>query len=269
MKINKFLKIVLFIAAAAVLFTACANKSPKNVKKVEKPKVENINNVLNDAKVFEYDSRQKLYRNKFTQEQNRNDLLLKFGKLCSDKKGKLVYIDHFINRSYVNAYANNKAYICEVDKAPYFIAHIASQNTNSYFSISVDEKVKKEYLDKQNDMEFESSLETTVDSTPTSVPNPKFQATPPSQESFDKKDQTTMTFFDTWKQTGVDTLCSTKCKSINKRSTGFTTLKEATDTKWQIVSKIGETSEMVDNTCTCTGSSVVLRKLSSENQASK
>ena len=36
MKINKFLKIVLFIAAAAVLFTACANKSPKNVKKVEK-----------------------------------------------------------------------------------------------------------------------------------------------------------------------------------------------------------------------------------------
>lgn len=294
MKINKFLKIVLFIAATSVLFTACASKAPKNVKKVEKPKVENINNVLNDAKVFEYDSRQKLYRNKFTQEQNRNDLLLKFGKLCSDKKGKLVYIDHFINRSYVNAYANNKAYICEVDKAPYFIAHIASQNTNSYFSISVDEKVKKEYLDKQNDMEFESSLETTVDSTPTSVPNPKFQATPPSQESFedgkkereeiekrqrareqktrllfDKKDQTTMTFFDTWKQTGVDTLCSTKCKSINKRSTGFTTLKEATDTKWQIVSKIGETSEMVDNTCTCTGSSIVLRKLSSENQASK
>ena len=146
MKINKFLKIALFIGATSVLFTACANKTPKNVKKVEKPRVENINNVLNDAKVFEYDSRQKLYRNKFTQEQNRNDLLLKFGKLCSDKKGKLVYIDHFINRSYVNAYANNKAYICEVDKAPYFIAHVASQNTNSYFSISVDEKIKKENI---------------------------------------------------------------------------------------------------------------------------
>ena len=183
MKINKFLKIALFIGATSVLFTACANKSPKNVKKIEKPRVENINNVLNDAKVFEYDSRQKLYRNKFTQEQNRNDILLKFGKLCSDKNGKLVYIDHFINKSYVNTYANNKAYICEVDNAPYFFGHIASQNANSFLSLSIDEKTKKDYLDKQKDMQFESSLDTTVDSTPESIPNPKFQATPPSQES--------------------------------------------------------------------------------------
>lgn len=183
MKINKFLNIALFITATSVLFTACANKAPKNIKKVEKPKVENINNVLNDAKVFEYDSRQKLYRNKFTQEQNRNDILIKFGKLCSDKNGKLVYIDYFINKSYVNSYANNKAYICEVDNAPYFFGHIASQNANSFLSLSIDEKTKKDYMDKQKDMQFESSLDTTVDSTPDSIPNPKFQATPPSQES--------------------------------------------------------------------------------------
>ena len=291
MKINKFLKIVLFIAASSVLFTACATKSPnKNIKKIEKVKGKNINDILNDSQLFEYDARLKLYKNKFTQEQNRKDLILRFADLCSDKKGKLVYINHFINKNYINAYANNKAYICEVDNAPYFIGHIASQSTNSYLSISIDESIKKEYLAKQNDMNFESSLETTAGTSS----GPKFEAAPPSQENaedgrkereeiekrqrareqktkllFDKKDQTTMTFFDTWKQTGVDPLCSTKCKSINKRSTGFTTLKEATDTKWQLVSKIGETSETVDETCSCTGSSVILKKISNENQASK
>ncbi|MDY0052284.1 MAG: hypothetical protein RBR65_07060 [Aliarcobacter sp.] len=291
MKINKFLKMALFISATSLLFTACANKSPnKNIKKVEKPKIENINNVLNNAKVFEYDSRQKLYRNKFTQEQNRNELLLKFGNLCSNKKGKLVYVNHFINKSYVNSYTNNKAYICEVDNKPYFIAHIASQNINSYFSISVDEKVKKDYLDKQNDMQFESNLETTIDSTS----GPKFESTAPSQEStedgikerqeiqkrerareqktkllFNKKDQKTMTFFDSWKQTGKDPLCSTKCKSVNKRSTGYLTLKEATANNWQILSKVGEIKETIDETCSCTGYSLILKKLPSEIKISK
>jgi hypothetical protein len=290
MKINKFLKIGLFIISTSLLFTACANKSPsKNIKKVEKPKVENINNVLNDAKVFEYDARQKLYRNKFTQEKSRNELLLKFGKLCSDKKGKLVYINHFINKNYVNSYANNKAYICEVDNTPYFIAHIASQSTNSYFSVSTDEKIKKEYLDKKNDMQFESSIETTSNSTS----GPKFIATPPSQESvedgikerqeiqrrerareqktkllFNKKDQRTMTFFDSWKQIGKDPLCATKCKSVNKRSTGYLTLKEATANNWQVLSKVGETAEIIDETCSCTGYSLILKKLPNENQIS-
>ncbi len=78
-----------------------------------------------------------------------------------------------------------------------------------------------------------------------------------------------MTFFDSWKQTGNDPLCSTKCKSINKRTTGFTTLTEATTNKWQILSKIGETSETIDETCACTGSSVILKKLSNENQVNK
>lgn len=290
MKINKFLKIVLFIAATSVLFTACANKSPnKNVKKIEKTKSQNINNILNDPKLFEYDARQKLYKNKSTQEQNRNNLILMFSGLCSDKKGKLVYIDHFINKTYVNSYAKNKAYICEVDNIPYFIGHIASQNSNSFLSISIDEKTKKDYLDKQNDMKAESDLENA-----SSKVDSKFEAIIPSSENvevslrerqeiqkrekareqktkllFNKKDQTTMTFFDSWKQTGKDSLCPTKCKSINKRSTGFTTLKEATDSKWQILSKIGETSEMIDETCTCTGFSVVLKKQAIEEQASK
>lgn len=291
MKINKFLKILLFVAATSVLFTACANKSPnKNIKKVEKAKVKNINDILNDSKLFEYDARLKLYKNKSTQEQNRKDLLLRFGNLCSDKKGKLVYTNNFINKNYVNSYSNNKAYICEVDNVPYFIGHIASQNSNSYLSISIDEKIKKEYLDKQNDIKSESSLETIPNTTSES----KFEATLPSQGSiednikerqeiqkrerareqktkllFNKKDQTTMTFFDSWKQTGKDSLCPTKCKSINKRSTGFTTLAEATANKWQILSKIGETSEMIDETCTCTGSSVILKKEVSTNQTDK
>ncbi|MDZ7819950.1 MAG: hypothetical protein U5K55_15660 [Aliarcobacter sp.] len=290
MKINKFLKTVLFIAVTSVLFTACVNKSPdKNIQKVKKIKIQNINNILNDPKIFEYDARLKLYKNKFTQEQNRNDLLLKFGNLCSHKKGKLVYINHFINKTYVNSYINNKAYICEVDNLPYFIGHIASQNSNRYLSISIDEKIKKEYLDKQNDMKSESNFETTDTRLDT-----KFEATLPIQVSgqeaikereeikkrerareqktkllFNKKDQTTMTFFDSWKQTGKDPLCSTKCKSINKRSTGFTTLKEATANKWQIVSKVGETSEAIDQTCTCVGSSLILKKVAFEEQAYK
>ena len=291
MKINKILKILLFITATSVLFTACANKSPnKNIKKIEKVTGKNINDILNDSKLFEYDARLKLYKNKSTQEQNRNDLLLRFGNLCSDKKGKLVYINHFINKSYVNSYTNNKAYICEVDNIPYFIAHIASQNSNSYLSISIDEKIKKEYLDKQNDIKSESNIETIPGTTSVS----KFEAILPNQGSiedsikereeiqkrerareqktkllFNKKDQTTMTFFDSWKQMGNDPICSTKCKSINKRSTGFSTLKEATDNKWQIISKIGETSEAIDGTCTCTGSSVILKKQSNEDQANK
>ena len=290
MKINKFLKILLFITASSVLFTACANKSPnKNIKKIENVKGQNINNILNDPKLFEYDPRLKLYKNKFTQEQNRNDLLLRFGNLCSHKKGKLVYINHFINKTYVNSYTKNKAYICEVDNVPYFIGHIASQNSNRYLSISIDEKIKKEYLDKQNDMKSESDFETTDTRLDT-----KFEATLPTQVSgqeakkereeiqkrerareqktrllFNKKDQTNMTFFDSWRQTGKDPLCPTKCKSINKRSTGFTTLKEATASKWQIVSKIGETSQTVDETCTCTGSSLILKKIAVEEQASK
>lgn len=278
MKINKFLKIGLLIISTSVFFTACANKSfNNNVKKVEKPKNKTMNDVLKES--FEYDANQKLYKYKSIKEENRNNLLSRFGEFCSDKKGKLVYINYYINRNYANSYSNNKAYICEVNNQPYFIGHIANKDSYIYYSVSIDEKTKEKYLNSKSDAPLESNVESPFDS--------KFEATLPSKENiednrkekqeiqkrerareqktkslFNKKDQRTMTFFDTWNNTGKSTLCPTKCKSINKRSTGYTTLKEATDNNWQVLSKVGETSEAIDDSCTCSGYSVLLKKLS-------
>ena len=50
MKISKLVKIVFFIIATSVFFTACANKSiNKNTKVVDKLKTKTINEVLNHS----------------------------------------------------------------------------------------------------------------------------------------------------------------------------------------------------------------------------
>jgi hypothetical protein len=271
MEINKFLKIGLFIVATSVLFSACANKSMNKVSKSsEKPKVKTINEVLNNASLFEYDASQKIYKNKSTNEESRNNLLLELGNLCSQKNGKIVYVNTYINKTYINSYSNNKAYVCEVNNEAYFIGHMANLNSNSYYSVSIDENIKKMYLSNKNDAQFESSFESTkpsVEDTQNSIKErDEIQKREKAREQktkllFGNKNQKTMTFFESWKSTESKALCATKCTSINKQSTGYSTLKDATNSNWQLVSKMGETDEVIDDSCTCSGYSVILKKL--------
>ena len=99
MEIKNILKIGLFVISTSIFFTACANKSIE--KKVEKPKVKTIDDVLNES--FEYDVNQKLYKTKtpITKEEEKNALVSKFTKFCSEKNGKLIYTNYYINKQYV------------------------------------------------------------------------------------------------------------------------------------------------------------------------
>jgi hypothetical protein len=82
---------------------------------------------------------------------------------------------------------------------------------------------------------------------------------------FNKKDQRTMTFFDSWRYSGKEAICAKRCTDINKRTTGYSTVKEAVNNNWQLVSKVEDIEEAIDNSCTCSGYSVLLRKLSTES----
>lgn len=269
MEINKFLKVGLFVISTSILFTACANKANvKNVKKVEQTKVKTINDVLNES--FDYDANQKLYKNKSTKIEDTNTLLSKLGKLCSDKNGKLVNINYYINKNYVNSYSNNKASVCEINDETYFITHQASLNNNIYYSVSIDEKVKKVYQNFKNN-QFELTPTITEDTQTVMKERQEILRREAAREQktkllFNKKDQKTMTFFDSWRYSGKEAPCSKKCTDLNKRSTGYSTLKEAVNNNWQFVSKAEEIEEAIDNTCTCSGSSVLVKKLPTESK---
>ena len=75
-----------------------------------------------------------------------------------------------------------------------------------------------------------------------------------------KKDQKTMTFFDSWRYSGSESSCSRKCVDMNVKNYGFKSLKEALNTNWQLVSKAGEEEMTLDESCTCVGTSSVLSK---------
>ena len=75
-----------------------------------------------------------------------------------------------------------------------------------------------------------------------------------------KKDQKTMTFFDSWRYAGSEASCSKKCIDINIKNYGFKSLKDALSNNWQLVSKEGEEEMTLDDSCTCSGSSAVLSK---------
>lgn len=273
MKINKFVKIIFFIIATSVFFTACANKSSnKNTKIVDKQKIKTINQVLNDS--FEYDANQRLYKHKSIKAEDTNNLLSKIGQICSEKKGRIVYISYYINKNYVNSYTNNKAYICEINNEPYFISHHASQNSSSYSSISIDEHTKKAYLNYKKRTRIDSRFNSTFEIAKPSEENTEnsirerqeIQKREKAREQktkllFNKKNQRTMTFYNSWRYTEKEALCSKKCTNINKRTTGYSTLKEASNNNWQLISKIGEIEEAIDLNCTCIGYSVLLKKL--------
>ena len=260
MKMKEFLKIGLFVAATSLFFNACANKSTE--KKIDKPKVKTIDNVL--AESFVYDPNQKLYRTKapITKQEDGNALVSQFAKFCSEKNGKLIYTNYYINKQYVNSYSKNLANACEVDKEPYFIIHQADDNSNFYYSVSVDEAAKRIYLNRKPP-EFEKPA---VESTEQTVQERKeIQRREIAREQKTKlllsnKSEKTMTFFDSWRDSGNKALCSTKCNALNLKTNGYKTLKEAVSDHWQLVSKVGEIEEAIDDSCTCTGYSVLVKK---------
>lgn len=261
MKMKEFLKIGLFVVATSLFFNACANKAP--VKNNEKQKIKTIDNVL--AESFVYDSNQKLYRTKapITKAEDGNALISKFAKFCSEKNGKLVYTSYYINKHYANSYSNNLANACEVDKEPYFLIHQASENSNLYYSVSMDEAAKRIYSNKKQP-EFEKP---TPESTEQTIQERKeIQKREIAREQktklllSNKSQQKTMTFFDSWRDSGNKALCSTKCNALNVKTNGYKTLQEAISNNWQLVSKVGEIEEAIDDSCTCSGYSVLVKK---------
>lgn len=260
MKIKELLKIGLFVASTTLLFNACANKAP--AKKIEKQKIKTIDNVL--AESFVYDANQKLYKTKapITKIEEKNALVSQFTKFCSEKDGKLIYTNYYINKQYVNSYSKNLANACEVDKEPYFIIHQAEDNSNFYYSISMDDAAKRIYLNRKPP-EFEKPA---VESTEQTVQERKeIQRREIAREQKTKlllsnKSEKTMTFFDSWRDSGNKALCSTKCNALNLKTNGYKTLKEAVSDNWQLISKVGEIEEAIDDSCTCTGYSVLVKK---------
>ncbi|MDD2896735.1 MAG: hypothetical protein PHG81_12030 [Aliarcobacter sp.] len=258
---KKFLKIGLFVIATSIFFTACATKPVE--KTVEKPKTKTtINDVLNDS--FVYDSNQKLYRTKspIIKTEESNALFSKFANFCSEKKGKLVYTTYYINKHYSNLYSKNIANVCEIDNEPYFIIHRANENSNIYYSVSMDAVAKRIYLNKKQPV-FEKPI---MASTEQSIQERKeIQKREIAREQktkvlLGKKDQRTMTFFNSWRYSGSEASCSKKCTDINQRTTGFRTLKDALSNNWQLVSKGDDIEEAIDDNCTCSGSSVLVKK---------
>lgn len=258
---KRFLKIGLFVIATSIFFAACATKPIQ--KTVEKPKPKTtITDVLNDS--FIYDSNQKLYRTKspISKPEESNALFSKFANFCSEKNGKLVFTTYYINRYYANAYSNNIANACEIDNQPYFIIHRANENSNINYSVSMDEGIKRIYLSKKQP-EYEKP---TPESTEQTVQERKeIQKREVAREQktkvlLGKINQKTMTFFNTWRYSGSEASCSKKCTDINQRTTGFKTLKEAISNNWQLVSKGDDIEEAIDDNCTCSGSSVLVKK---------
>lgn len=262
MKIKKIFKIGLFVVTTSIFFVACSDK-PTVEQKLEKPEVITINDVLNDS--FEYDANQKLYKTKapITKEEDKNALVSKFIKFCSEKNGKLIYSNYYINKHYVNSYSKNLANACEVDREPYFIIHQANENSNLHYSVSIDEVAKRIYLNKRQP-EYEKP---TPESTAQTIQERKeIQKREIAREQktklllSNKNQEKTMTFFDSWRDTENKALCSTKCNALNLKTNGYKTLKEALSNNWQLVSKVGEIEEAIDDSCTCSGYSVLVKK---------
>lgn len=261
MKMRNFFKIGLFVVTTSVFFVACADK-PTIEQKVEQPKVLTINDVLKDS--FEYDAKQKLYKTKapITKEEDKNALVSKFIKFCSEQNGKLIYSNYYINKYYVNSYSKNLANACEVDREPYFLIHQANENSNLHYSVSIDEAARRIYLNKKQPV-FEQP---TPESTEKTIQERKeIQRREIAREQKTKlllsnKSEKTMTFFDSWRDSGDKALCSTKCNALNVKTNGYKTLQEAVSNNWQLVSKVGEIEEAIDDSCTCSGYSVLVKK---------
>jgi hypothetical protein len=137
--------------------------------------------------------------------------------------------------------------------------------SNIYYSVLIDEDMMRTYHRKTKKQDFQ--IEPTVNAPIEQIMQERkeIQKREIAREQKTKlllsqKNQKTMTFFDSWRYSGSEASCSKRCYDINVKNNGFKTIKEATSNNWQLVSKIEETEQMLDNSCTCTGSSVVLKK---------
>lgn len=263
MGIKKFLEIGLLIISTSIFFTACAEKVAETNN--EKTKSKTISDILNES--FEYDENRKIYKTKFTIDKvnDANNLVFKFEKLCSDEKGQLIYTSYFINQTFARRNFTNIVNVCEVNNEPYFFIQQSKDTSNIYYAVTTDELHKNNYLNIKHNKQLELEMTKKEFSEKSVIERQEIQRREIAREQktkslFSKKDEKTMTFFDSWRSSNNQGACSKKCTDINIKNNGFKTLKEAQNNNWELISRVGDTEEALDDFCTCSGSSVLLKK---------
>jgi len=255
-----FLKIGLFIVATSIFFTACADKVIE--KNGAKSKSRTITEVLNDS--FMYDANQRIYKIKsvINNIEDANNLVYKFERFCSEKNGQLIYTSFNINQDYARPNLRSKTNVCEVNNEPYFIIQQLGETSNISYSVSTDEITKKSYLTYKEQITERSSKEyiDKMNKERLEIQKREIAREQKTRMFQNKKDEKTMTFFSSWRYTGSEATCSKKCTDMNVKNTGFKSLKDAQNSNWQLVSKVEEIEEAIDDYCTCSGSSLTLKK---------
>ena len=255
---KNLLKIGLLIFITSIFLTACVDKAIE--KNSNKSKTKNITETLNESFVF--NENQKVYINKFeiTTNEDSDNLIFKFEKFCKEKKGELVYTDFYINQNYIKSNYKNKTNICEVNDEPYFFIQQSINRSDYTFSISMDEQTIAYYKDYKNNKSLNSETSEKMQRERLEIQKREIAREQKTRMLLAKKDQKTMTFFESWRYSGSESLCAKKCLDMNVKNNGFKSLKEAASTNWQLISKVGEEEITLDDSCTCSGVSVVLTK---------
>ncbi len=259
MEIKKIFKIGLFIFLTSLFFSACAEKSIET--NAQKSKVKSINDILNDT--FEYDENKKLYKTKFdiNKSNEADNLVFKFENFCSKQKGQLIYTNYPINQDFTKRYSSNIINVCEANDEAYFFIQQMKDSAYIYYQVSIDEQLKNTYLANKKSKQIEPEVSNKDSLKERQEIQKREAAREQKTRSFlSKKDEKTMTFFDSWRYTGSEASCSKRCTDMNLKNNGFKTLKEALNNNWQLVSKIEETEEAIDDYCTCSGASLLVKK---------
>ncbi len=255
---KNLLKIGLFIFITSIFLTACVDKTIE--KNSNKSKTKDLTEILKDS--FDFDDNQKLYRSKFeiTTNEEANNMVFKFEKLCREKKGELVYTDFYINQNYMKSNYKNQTNICEVNNEPYFFIQQSLNRSDYIYSISIDEQTMIYYKNYKNSKSLNPETIEKMSKERLEIQKREIAREQKTRAILNKKDQKTMTFFDSWRYSGSESSCSRKCVDMNVKNYGFKSLKEALNTNWQLVSKAGEEEMTLDESCTCVGTSSVLSK---------
>lgn len=255
---KKILNIGLFIFITSIFLSACADKVIE--KNSNKSKTKNLTETLNES--FNFNENQKIYINKFeiATNEDSDNLIFKFEKFCKEKKGELVYTDFYINQNYIKSNYKNKTNICEVNNEPYFFIQQSVNRSDYTYSISIDEQTMTYYKNYKNNKSLNSETSEKMVKERSEIQKREIAREQKTKAILNKKDQKTMTFFDSWRYAGSEANCSRKCIDMNVKNYGFKSLKEALNTNWQLVSKAGEEEMTLDDSCTCSGVSAVLTK---------
>lgn len=254
---KKTLEMSLFIFIISIFLSACADKE---IQKTSKTKTKDMTEILKDS--FDFDENQKLYKSKtaITTTEDSDNLIFKFEKFCRDKKGELVYTDFYINQNYMRSNYKNKTNICEVNNEPYFFIQQSVNRSDYIYSISIDEQTMVYYKNYKNSKSLNPETIEKMQRERSEIQRREIAREQKTRAFLNKKDQRTMTFFDSWRYSGSEASCSKKCIDMNIKNYGFKSLKDALTNNWQLVSKEGEEEMTLDDSCTCSGSSTVLSK---------